>query len=167
MSQEKQTPPQLPSTSAIQNRTLTLADGSWFEYAVRAQPHHTDYAGIVWHGSYIVWMEEARVECLRSIGIEFADLVALGCDLPVVELSVRYHRQIQLGMAAVVRTRMAEARGVRINWDYQIQSLDGQELYVTAQVTLVAVDREKRKIMRQLPAAMENALARLAAIPGQ
>ncbi len=93
--------------------------------------------------------------------------VALGCDLPVVELSVRYHRQIQLGMAAVVRTRMAEARGVRINWDYQIQSLDGQELYVTAQVTLVAVDREKRKIMRQLPAAMENALARLAAIPGQ
>ena len=167
MSQEKQTAPQLPSTSAIQNRTLTLGDGSWFEYPVRAQPHHTDYAGIVWHGSYIVWMEEARVECWRSIGIELADLVALGCDLQVVELSVRYHRPIKLGMAARVRTRMAEVSGVRINWDYQIQSLDGQELYVTAQVTLVAVDREKGKIMRQLPPAMEDALAKLAAIPAQ
>jgi acyl-CoA thioester hydrolase len=46
-------------------------------------------------------MEEARIECLRSIGIEFADLVTLGCDLPVVELSVRYHRSIQLSMEVV------------------------------------------------------------------
>lgn len=134
-----------------------------FEYLVRAQPHHTDYAGIVWHGSYIAWMEEARVECLREIGIQYADLVALGCDLPVVELSVRYHRPMQLGVRAVVRTRMAESSGVRINWDYQILSLDGQELFVTARVTLVAVDREKGKIMRHLPPVIEHALARLAA----
>lgn len=156
---EHQTP-KLPLIGTIQNPPQ-IAFENWFEYSVRAQPHHTDYAGIVWHGSYIVWMEEARIECLRSIGIEFAELVALGCDLPVVELSVRYHRPIELGMAAVVRTRLAEVSGVRINWDYQVQSPDGQELYVTARVTLVAVDREKGKIMRQLPSAMENALARL------
>jgi acyl-CoA thioester hydrolase len=106
-------------------------------------------------------MEEARVECLRSIGIDFADLVALGCDLPVVELSLRYHRPIRMGMAAVVRTRMAEMEGVRINWDYQIQSLDGQELYVTGRVTLVAIDREKGKILRQLPSAVKDALVKL------
>lgn len=106
-------------------------------------------------------MEEARVECLRSIGIDFASLVALGCDLPVVELSVRYHRSIQMGMSAVVRARMAAMDGVRINWDYQIQSLDGQELYVTARVTLVAVDREKGKIMRQLPPTVKDALVKL------
>jgi len=160
VSEETHQIPELPPTGTIHNPPQ-LAFENWFEYSVRVQPHHTDYAGIVWHGSYIVWMEEARVECLRSIGIEFADLVALGCDLPVVELSVRYHRQIELGMAAVVRTRMAEVSGVRINWDYQIQSPEGQYLYVTARVTLVAVDRKKGKIMRQLPLAMENALARL------
>lgn len=154
-----QSPP--PSISASDN-SLVFPLENWFAYTVRAQPHHTDYAGIVWHGSYISWLEEARVECLRSVGIEFADLVAIGCDLPVVELSVRYHRPIQLGMAAVVKTRMAKVTGVRINWDYQIQSPDQQQLYATARVTLVAVDRQKGKIMRQLPPAMENALARLA-----
>jgi acyl-CoA thioester hydrolase len=106
-------------------------------------------------------MEEARVECLRSIGIDFADLVALGCDLPVVELSLRYHRPIRMGMLAVVKTRMAEMEGVRINWDYRIQSLDGEELYLTGLVTLVAVDREKGKILRQLPSAMKDALVKL------
>jgi acyl-CoA thioester hydrolase len=154
--------PRLEPTGAIQN-SLQVSPVDWFEYPVRAQPHHTDYAGVVWHGSYVAWMEEARVECLRSIGIEFADLVALGCDLPVVELSLRYHRAIQMGTAAIVRTRMAAIAGVRINWDYQIQSLDGQDLFVTAQVTLVAVDREKGKILRQLPATVKDALAKLSA----
>ncbi|MBD1840351.1 acyl-CoA thioesterase [Trichocoleus sp. Lan] len=164
MSEEPQTSPSLPPTGAIESVSLTATTENWFEYPVKAHPHHTDYAGIVWHGSYITWMEEARVECLRSIGIEFADLVALGCDMPVVDLSVRYHRPLRMGMSAVLKTRMADTEGVRINWDYQIQSLDGQELYVTAKVTLVVVDREKGKIMRQLPPTMKDALARLSAV---
>jgi acyl-CoA thioester hydrolase len=106
-------------------------------------------------------MEEARVECLRSIGVEFAELVALGCDLPVVELSLRYHRPLQMGMSAVVKTQMTEMQGVRINWNYQIQSVDGKDLYITAGVTLVAVDREKGKIMRQLPPTVKDALVKL------
>lgn len=161
MSEESQPSTQLPPTSEIQNYSLTATTEHWFEYPVRSHPHHTDHAGIVWHGTYLAWMEEARVECLRSIGVEFADLVALGCDLPVVELSLRYHRQMRMGLPAIVRTRMAEMEGVRINWDYQIQSPDGQELYVTGRVTLVAVDREKGKIMRQLPSTMKDALVKL------
>ncbi|GAX36148.1 acyl-CoA thioesterase [Nodularia sp. NIES-3585] len=164
MSEKPPISAQLPPTSAIDlpsNREFE----SWFEYPVRVQPHHTDYAGIVWHGTYLTWMEEARVECLRSIGIEFADLVALGCDLPVVELSIRYHRSIQLGMAVIVKTRMTEVTGVRINWDYGIVSPDEQQLYVTAKVTLVALDRERGKIMRQLPATVKDALAKISTLP--
>jgi acyl-CoA thioester hydrolase len=163
MSEEKPNQAKLPPTSALDNLS-TDEFGNWFEYPVRVQPHQTDYAGVVWHGSYLAWMEEARIECLRSIGIEFADLVAIGCDLPVVELSVRYHRSIQLGMAAVVKTRMAEVTGVRINWDYAIVSTDGQQLYVTAKVTLVALDRERGKIMRQLPPSFKDALAKISAL---
>jgi acyl-CoA thioester hydrolase len=164
VSEEPQTSPSLPPTGAIESVSLTATTENWFEYPVKAQPHHTDYAGIVWHGSYIAWMEEARVECLRSIGIEFADIVALGCDMPVVDLSVRYHRPLRMGMSAVLKTRMADTEGVRINWNYQMQSADRQELYLTAKVTLVVVDREKGKIMRQLPPTMKDALARLSAV---
>jgi acyl-CoA thioester hydrolase len=163
MSEERPSQPKLPPTSALDNPS-TNEFGNWFEYPVRVQPHHTDYGGIVWHGSYIAWMEEARIECLRSIGIEFADLAAIGCDLPVVELSVRYHRSVQLGMAVLVKTRMAEVTGVRINWDYAIVSTDGQELYVTAKVTLVALDRDRGKIMRQLPPSFKDALAKISAL---
>ncbi|MEB3181981.1 MAG: thioesterase family protein [Nostocaceae cyanobacterium] len=160
MSEEKPTKQPIPANRAI-DRPVLRAFEDWFEYPVRAQPHHTDYAGVVWHGSYVNWMEEARVECLRAIGVDYEDLVALGCDLQVVEMSIRYHRPVQMGMAAVVKTRMEEVTGVRINWDYAIVSSDGQDLYVSAKVTLVAVDREKGKIMRQLPSAVKDVFARL------
>ncbi|MEM6614387.1 MAG: thioesterase family protein, partial [Cyanobacteria bacterium P01_C01_bin.72] len=103
-------------------------------------------------------MEEARVEYLRSIGIEFADLVSMGCDLPVVELSLRYHLPIRLGVSAFVKARLVESKGVRINWDYEIQSCDRQEIFLTGTVVLVGIDREKGKIMRQLPPQVEAAL---------
>jgi acyl-CoA thioester hydrolase len=154
--------PQLPTTDPLFD--AAPPSEQWFEYPVITYPHHTDYGGIAWHGTYITWMEEARVACLRSIGIEFADLVALGCDLPVVELALRYHQSVRMGMSAIVKTRMTEISGVRINWDYQIQSADAQTLFVTARVTLVAVDREKGKIMRQLPPAVKDALGKLATV---
>lgn len=47
----------------------------WFEYFVRVQPRHTDYAGVVWHGSYVEWMEAARIDAFRTVGLEYADLV--------------------------------------------------------------------------------------------
>lgn len=152
--------PQLPSTQALAEPQSSSAE-TWFEYPVKVQPHHTDYSGVAWHGSYIAWMEEARVECLSSIGIEFADLVALGCDLPVVDLSLRYHRSVRMGMNIIVKTRMAGLNGVRIMWDYQIISADGKELYVTAQVSLAAVDRDRGKVMRRLPAMVQDMLAKL------
>jgi len=138
--------------------------GNWFDYPVRAQPHHTDYSGVVWHGSFIAWMEEARVECLQSIGVNFADLVAMGCNLPVVELAIKYHQPIWMGMRAVVRTRLNAKTGVRMHWDQQIQSPDGEVLYVTAQVTLVAVDPQKGKVLRRLPPAIESTLVKLFAL---
>jgi acyl-CoA thioester hydrolase len=63
----------------------------------------------------------------------------------------------------LIKTRMLEVTGVRINWDYKIVSLDNQELCVTAQVSLVALDRERGKIMRQLPATFQEVIAKIAA----
>ena len=161
MTEKPNSTPKLP-TSAIQTGSTIQAETEhWFEYPVIAQPHHTDYGGIVWHGTYLTWMESARVECLRSIGVNFAELVALGCDLPVVELSLKYHSPIQLGMKAIVKTRLNQTQGVRMHWDYKIQSPDTQELFVSGRVTLVGIDREKGKIVRQLPAHLQDALGKL------
>jgi acyl-CoA thioester hydrolase len=133
----------------------------WFDYPVQVHPHQTDYAGVVWHGSYVTWLEEARVMYFRALSVEYADLVASGCELPVIDLSIRYHRALKMGEGAIVKTCLKEIKGVRINWEYRIESAEA--LHVTAKVTLVAIDRQKAKIMRQLPLIIQDALSR---IPG-
>lgn len=154
--------PQLPPTGAIE-----LHDGfratteKWFEYPVTVYPHHTDYGGIVWHGNYLQWMEEARVECLKSIGIDYSDLVNLGYELPVVEVNLRYHHSIKMGDRIMVKTRMNDVEGVRIHWDYEITPWRGNPVYATGRVTLVGVNRESGKIMRQLPPLLKEALVKL------
>ena len=77
----------------------------------------------------------------------------------MVELSLRYHLPIHLGVSAIVKARLIETTGVRINWDYEIQSYDRQKLFLTGKVVLVGVDREKGKIMRQLPSQVQDALS--------
>ncbi|CAA9577255.1 4-hydroxybenzoyl-CoA thioesterase family active site [uncultured Synechococcales cyanobacterium] len=161
-----------PQTSRLSAQSQRLASGltrhlgNGFDYQVRAQPHHTNYAGVVWHGSYLTWLESARVEYLCSLGIDFSNLVELGCDLPVVELTVKYHQPVRLGMEAVVKTHLLARKGVRLVFDYQIQSLDGKQLYATAQVTLVALDCRRGKILWRLPAVLEEALAKLSESEG-
>ncbi|NEO40109.1 MAG: acyl-CoA thioesterase [Moorea sp. SIOASIH] len=158
MSETPQTSAQEQLDNTMASHELIASKKKWFDYPVRVHPHHTDYAGIVWHGTYLRWMEEARVEYLRLMGMDYSDLVRLGCDLPVVELSLRYHRAMPMGTEAVVKTAIAEMKDVRMKWNYRIQSHDGTELYLTGRVTLVPVDREQGKIMRKLPPALKDVL---------
>lgn len=132
-----------------------------FEYPVRVQPHHTDYGGVVWHGTYIAWLEEARVECLRSRGIDFANWVAAGVDLPVVDMALRYRQPLTLGMGAIVRTWLEPRQGVRFVWQYEIQDAEAQQTHVLATVTLAPVHRHSRKILRRLPSDLQPDLERL------
>lgn len=130
----------------------------WYEHRVMVQPHHTDYAGIVWHGTYIAWMEEARVNYLSDCGLTFADWVKAGVDLPVVDLGLKYRRSLTLGDTALVKARLEPAKGVRILWHYDIQNAATQETCIEGTVTLVPVDFKTRRILRCLPKHLQTSL---------
>jgi acyl-CoA thioester hydrolase len=128
-----------------------------FEYAIRVQPHHTDYAGVVWHGSYVRMMEEARIDALRTSGIEFADLVAMGCDLPVVELALNYRKSLQMGDIAIVRSWLLSQEKVRWVWSQNIELQGTNTLCVEGKVVLVAVNLQENRVLRSLPPQLQSA----------
>ena len=45
----------------------------------RVLPQHTDHAGVMWHGAYVAWLEEARVEALAAAGLSYSAMTAHGC----------------------------------------------------------------------------------------
>ncbi len=152
---------QIPPSQAIEKDDAFHATSQdWFEYPIRVYPHHTDHGGMVWHGTYLQWLEEARVEYLRTQGLDYSELAALGCILPVVNLSIQYHHPLYMGEEALLQTRMNQVSGVRIHFDYQMQSFDRETQYLTAEVTLVPMDAEQGKIMRRLPPSVKEVLSR-------
>jgi acyl-CoA thioester hydrolase len=157
------TPPKLPTSNITEDATgmVTTTAAGWFDYPIRVSPHHMDHGGVVWHGSYLTWMEEARIEAFRAIGVEYTDLVALGCELPVIDLALKYHKSLRMGDTAIVRCRMQDMKGIRLVWDYEIRSLDHEIMHLSGRVTLVAVDWQKGKVMRTLPPAIKEALVRI------
>jgi acyl-CoA thioester hydrolase len=159
--------PQVPETEA-----------PWFNYVLKVHPHHTDYAGVVWHGSYLTWLEEARIEALASVGIAFADLVALDCDLPVVAMQLRYHRAVKMGDKVIVRSRIVRIDKIRIYWEQRVSSVTSRvtsddqpdpsaesqdyfQDYVSAMVELVPVNRAIGRVLRKFPPLLAMALAKL------
>ena len=125
---------------------------TWFEYPIQVHPHHTDYGGVVWHGTYITWLESARVECLRAAGAPFEQMITTGYDLPVVRMDIRYQRPLTLGASALVKTRLAPVTSIRLNWLYEIETIGPTaQVCLTGQVTVVAVNVRDRKIARPLP----------------
>ncbi len=123
---------------------------SQFEYPIRVYPHHTDYGGIVWHGAYVAWLEEARVEVLRQMGLPFEQLVEADVNLVVADMTLTYRRPLQMGMDAVVLLSPLPPKGMRLPWQYELRSIDSELLFLSAIVTLAPVTREGR-LHRRLP----------------
>lgn len=134
----------------------------------RVLPQHTDHAGVMWHGAYITWLEEARVEALAAAGLAYADLAARGLELPVVNLSLHYRQALLHGERVELRSWSLPRQGLKLPWLSRFIGSDGQ-VAAEARVDLVLVDLSggagQRRLLRRCPPDLNAALARLAEGP--
>jgi len=83
-----------------------------FVHRVRTRFAETDAMGIVHHAAYLPYLEEARVEYLRSIGHPYDVVRSGGVDVAVLEVALRYRKplhfddevDVSLVVGAVTRT---------------------------------------------------------------
>jgi acyl-CoA thioester hydrolase len=135
----------------------------------RVLPQHTDHAGVMWHGAYLSWLEEGRVEALDAAGLAYADLSAEGLELPVVNLQIDYRQALLHGEQVQLRSWVLPRSGVKLPWRSQFVKTDGT-VAAEARVELVLVDLsagpDQRRLLRRLPAHLSAAVERLQRGPG-
>ena len=137
----------------------------------RVLPQHTDHAGVMWHGAYLAWLEEARVEALAASGLAYSELSLRGLELPVVELSIQYLLPLRHGDLVELISQVTPRRGVKLGWQSRFVSAGGT-LAAQARVQLVLVERHHEgkdgaaggqpfRLRRRWPADLEAAMAAL------
>ena len=104
----------------------------------------TDMMGVVYHGSYLPWLEIGRTQLLKEHGIPYRVLEAEGFFLPVVEVSLRYLRPAKYDDTVVVTTILKEKPSLRIRMEYQLHR--GEELIATATSVHVFIDRSGKPV---------------------
>ena len=128
-----------------------------FRWPVRVYYEDTDAGGVVYYANYLRFMERARTEWLRSIGLE-QDVVRdeLGIIFVVVSSDVQYLQPARLNDALDVTVTIREARRASMTFAQQVLR-DGVVL-CTGVVRAASVDARSFK-PRPLPPVVSRALA--------
>jgi acyl-CoA thioester hydrolase len=109
------------------------------ETKIRVRYGETDQMGVVYHGNYALYFEEARTEALRDIDITYKSLETEGVMMPVVSLHCDYKRPAKYDDLLTIRTTMKELPTAKIVLGYEVFN-EAQQLLCTGSSTLVFVD---------------------------
>ena len=116
----------------------------------------TDAYGVVWHGSYMRWLEMGRVELCEMLGYDLIELESQGIVMPVVNLNVRYKSSARLNDEMVIETAVQKYNSLSVTFEQKIINKNTQKTFIEAVVDVVAVDNDG-KLYRKMPQILTDA----------
>jgi acyl-CoA thioester hydrolase len=109
------------------------------QITVRVYYEDTDFSGVVYHASYLRFMERGRTELIRALGIEQRELfdgeTALG--FAVRKMTIDFLRPAVMDDLLTIETRSVEARGATMDLEQRV--LRGDDVLISAQVKVACV----------------------------
>ena len=107
----------------------------------RVRFYETDGMCVVYHGNYLKWFEEARVEYMREGGVCLNDLLNEGIVFPVVEIHVKY----------LMKTYLREADRAKLVFEYEVVREATGEILTTGKSVGTYTKAATGKIARMSP----------------
>ena len=110
------------------------------EFSVRFS--EVDSMGIVWHGSYPLYFEDAREEFGRLYHLEYMHMFEMGFYAPLVDMQFHFKKPLKYGDSGKVVITMRNTDAAKILFDYEIYNKETGELAATGSSTQVFLDKD-------------------------
>ena len=117
-----------------------------FSMQIKVRYCETDQMGLVHHGSYINYFEEARISWISNLGFSYGEMEKSGIILPVSKLNINYLRPAYFENDLVVNVELAELPTSRLIFNYSITNKG--EVVVTGTTVLAFLNKETKKPVR-------------------
>jgi len=131
---------------------------NFLDYKLTTRYAETDQMGYIHHSIYPQYLEVARIEFMKSIGISYKKMEAEGVILPVYTLSIKYLIPLTFDENITIRTFVKYLKGVRLCFAYEIFNENNQKT-AEAEVVLVFAGADGKPI--KPPAKYLNKLQEL------
>lgn len=118
----------------------------------------TDAYGVVWHGSYLRWLEKGRVLFCEDLGLNLVDLSKQNIVLPVTSMNIKYKASAKLNDDISVSTKIVKRTPLSVTFLQTVNDAETGRLFVQAEVDIVAISNAG-KLYRRLPEVLDNAFS--------
>ncbi len=112
-----------------------------------------DVLGIVWHGNYVTYLEDARQNLGKRIGLAYEDFMAQGINAPIVDLKISYKSPARYGDKIDVAATAHFTDVPKLVTTYEIKRATDGTLLATAETTQV-LTTAKGELMLNFPPIM-------------
>jgi acyl-CoA thioester hydrolase len=112
--------------------------------------HDVDLAGVVWHGHFLKYLENARWALMKRIGFELDAMIASGFLWPIISVQVKYVRAVRYGERLRVHASLVEWE-TRLVVNYLVVDRADETRVGRAQTVQVAVDKQSHAMQWQSP----------------
>jgi acyl-CoA thioester hydrolase len=137
-------------------------DGIRHVLPVRVYFEDTDFSGVVYHGSYVRFMERGRTEFLRLAGVghdaldkgEHGGEVAERLAFTVRRMKIEFMKPARIDDVIEIETTVRELGGARIELSQAVRR--GADLLVRAEVTVALINEAGQP--RRLPEKLREGL---------
>ena len=120
------------------------------ELAVRFS--EIDAMGVVWHGNYLKFMEDAREEFGKKYNMEYLDVYGQGYFTPIVNSNINHKAPVYYGQKVGVTVKLEFRSAAKIVFHYEIYNLDTEELAAVGTTTQVFLHEKSRTLELSKPA---------------
>lgn len=122
--------------------------GSAYSMSVRVYYEDTDFSGVVYHASYLRFLERGRTETLRDLGVHQADLHGEGragaLAFVVRRMAIEWIKPARMDDLLVIETSIDEVHGASMRLKQAVFRSETLLLTADVVVALVANGRPAR-----------------------
>jgi len=132
----------------MNNNTNVILQAST-ESAVRF--NEVDSMGIVWHGSYVLYFEDAREAFGAQYGLGYLDIFDSGYYAPLVDLQFHYKKPLTYGRKARTDITYRNTEAAKLIFDYAIHDAEDDSLIATGHSVQVFLDKQYQLVWGNPP----------------
>lgn len=101
-----------------------------------------DMMGVVWHGNYPLYLEDAREAFGAEFGLSYALYIKENVFVPIVKMDVDYKRPVRFGMRPVISIEYVPTDAAKVIFDYKLYDKESGDVFLTARTVQVFMDRD-------------------------
>lgn len=136
----------------VKPRKYRKPQGKCLEHRVttRVRFQEVDMLGMVWHGHYLAYFEDARGAFGVKYGLNYSDICDAGLMAPMVHISCDFLSRAKFGDEIETIVRFIRCNSPKIKFYYEVRRLSDSTLLATG-LTIQAITDPQGRLILAIP----------------